>query len=533
MAFREVTMLEVKEVLRLWMSGRPKKAIGRQLGIGRNTVRRYIRAAVAEGLGTAAGPAALTDERVAAVALRVREAPERQRGDMWAACAARRSFIKTKLDEGLQLTKVHRLLKRHGAHVPYSTLHRFAVSELDFRQAASTIPVADCEPGQELQVDTGWMVLLEPDATGRRRRFRAWIFTSVHTRHRFVYPTFRETTEDAIEACEAAWKFFWGVFHVLIPDNTKAIVQRADPLNPLIVPAFLEYAQARGFHIDPARAKHPKDKARVERSVPTVREDCYRGERLRILPDARRRGEQWSRDEYGMRRHSRTHRMPLEHFEAVEQQCLLPLPAEPYDTPHWCDPKVGPDQHALVLKALYSLPRQYRGKKLRARADSNTVRFYYKGEPVYVCGRIAAGERYTNPEHFPEDQLAYANRDTAFLRRKAFQHGKAVGKFAESILAGPLPWTRMRRVYALLGLCKRYGDARVNEACKQALAADMNDVRRLERMLKVVAPSVPSRSPSKTKVVPIARYLRPAEQYALPLMQKKHNPDNDEGETES
>lgn len=532
MAFREVTMLEVKEVLRLWMSGRPKKAIGRQLGVGRNTVRRYIRAAVDEGLTPDAGASALTDEVVAAVALRVRDAPERQRGEAWAACAARRSFIKTKLDERLQLTKVHRLLKRHGVHVPYSTLHRFAVSELDFGQAAPTIPVADCEPGEELQVDTGWMVLLEPDVTGRRRRFRAWIFTSVHTRHRFAYPTFRETTEDAIEACEAAWQFFGGVFRVLIPDNTKAIVQRADPLNPLIVPAFLEYAQARGFHIDPARAKHPKDKARVERSVPTVREDCYRGERLRTLADARRRGSEWSRDEYGMRRHSRTSRMPLEHFEAVEQERLLPLPGEPYDIPHWCEPKVGPDQHAWVLKALYSLPRQYRRKKLRARADSNTVRFYYKGEPVYACGRVAAGERYTNPDHFPEDQLAYANRDTAFLRRKAFRHGRAVGQFAEAVLAGPLPWTRMRRVYALLGLCRRYGDERVNDACKQALAADMDDVRRLERMLKAARPSDASTPATNTKVVPLARYLRPAAQYALPLTQSKKPTNNDEGATD-
>jgi hypothetical protein len=67
----------------------------------------------------------------------------------------------------------------------------------------------------------------------------------VRSRHRFVCPILRETTATAIEACEAAWAFFGGVFHVLIPDNTKAIVHTADDLEPHLVEVFLEYAQAR------------------------------------------------------------------------------------------------------------------------------------------------------------------------------------------------------------------------------------------------------------------------------------------------
>ena len=70
---------------------------------------------------------------------------------------------------------------------------------------------------------------------------RAWIFTAVRSRHRFVYPCFRETTAGAIDACEAAWAFFGGIFRVLIPDNTKAIVHTADALEPRLVDAFLEY----------------------------------------------------------------------------------------------------------------------------------------------------------------------------------------------------------------------------------------------------------------------------------------------------
>jgi hypothetical protein len=293
MAYREVTMVEIKEVLRQWLSGQGKKAIARWLGIDRNTVRSYIDVAQECGLKQADGVEALDEERLAKIVDVLGMQPGRPHGEAWSKCLEQRSFIEGKLKQGLRLSKVRKLLKRQGVLIPYPTLNRFAVSQLGFGRGAPTIPVADCKPGQELQLDTGWMGLLEPDERGKRRRFRAWILTSVCTRHRFVYPTMHETTLDAIEACEAAWEFFGGIFHVLIPDNTKAIVQIADPLDPLINPVFLEYAQARGFLIDPTRVRHPRDKARVERAVRPTRDDCFAGERLLTIEDARRHARTW------------------------------------------------------------------------------------------------------------------------------------------------------------------------------------------------------------------------------------------------
>jgi transposase len=212
----------------------------------------------------------------------------------------------------VRLSKVRRLLARQGVAVPRATLYRFATAARGAGRRAATIPVADGAPGEELAVDTGWMTLLAPDARGRRRRFRAWIFTPSVSRYRFVYPCFGETTASAIEACEAAWAFYGGVFRVLVPDNTTVIVVTADPLQPRIVPAFLEYAQARGFVIDPARVRRPQDKARVERTVPYVRDDCFGGERLATVEHARIRAVVWCREEAGLRRHARTQRRPRE-----------------------------------------------------------------------------------------------------------------------------------------------------------------------------------------------------------------------------
>src|SRR4029077_14170159 len=178
-----------------------------------------------------------------------------------------------------------------------------------------------------------------------------------------------------------------------------------------------------------------------------------------------------------------------EHFETEEKPRLLPAPTERYDVPLWCEPKVARDQHAQVAKALYSLPTRFVGKVVRARADRDLVRFYDGTALVKTHPRKPPGGRSTDVTDFPAHRTPYAMRDVEFLARTAGEHGEAIGCYARALLAGPLPWTRMRQVYALLGLTKRYGDARVEQACASALAAEMLDVHRLTRMIKLATPS--------------------------------------------
>lgn len=508
-------MIETKELLRLWLAGVGKKKIAARLGMDPKTVRRYIQAALEHGLSPAQGETALTDEKLAAVLTALRSLPQRPHGEAWALCEKHRPFIKSRLEKGIRLTKIRKLLNRQGVAITYATLYRFAVTELGFGRQAPTVPVADCGPSEEVQVDTGWMIHLEPDLFGKRRRFRTWIFTAVLSRHRFVYPCFAETTATAIEACESAWEFYGGVFKVHIPDNTKAIVDRADPLNPRLNGTFLEYAQSRGFQIDPTRSRHAKDKARVEKAVLSVREDCFGGESLQNIQQAREHARSWCLKDYGMSRHSRTQRLPLEHFEAEEKPALLPQPTAPYDIPLWSEPTVAPDHCVQVAKALYSLPTRLIGKKLRARADKALVRLYDGPTMVKTHPRHPPGGKSIDPSDFPPEKAAYALRDVVFLEKQAKSHGEAIGRFARAVLDVPLPWTRMRRVYALLGLVKRYGAERVEPACATSLDQQMFDVRRLERMIQIAA--TPVTAAATNKILPIARYLRPASQYSLPL----------------
>ena len=153
--FREVTMIELKEVLRLWGKGLAKKRIAAQLGLDPKTVRRYLKAATAAGLR--ADSELISDEQVRDVLLALHPTGGRPRGEDWAVCATHREAIRRWLDGHIRLTKIRKLLARQGVRIPYPTLHRFAVLELQFGRTAPTIPLLDGEPGQELQIDTGWV----------------------------------------------------------------------------------------------------------------------------------------------------------------------------------------------------------------------------------------------------------------------------------------------------------------------------------------------------------------------------------------
>lgn len=72
----------------------------------------------------------------------------------------------------------------------------------------------------------------------------ALIFTACCSRHCFVWLSYSQTTPAVIAGFEAAWRFFLGVFAVVIPDNMKPIVNDTDPLEPRLNDAFLDYAQA-------------------------------------------------------------------------------------------------------------------------------------------------------------------------------------------------------------------------------------------------------------------------------------------------
>jgi transposase len=228
MGYRELSRMEIIEVVRRWEAGESQRAIARASGVPRETVKKYLRAA--EELGLAANRPPPTEDQVVRLVQvgRVVSAPR-----TWATPQADRlepyrEQITTWLqDERLQITRVQELLGQRGLHVPYSTLERFAW-RLGFRprrgRRGDTVRMAPTPPGEVAEMDFERLGLLRNPETGRRQWVWGLSVTLTYSRHSFLWPLIQQTVEATIEGLEKAWQFFQGCPKRLILDNFPAAV---------------------------------------------------------------------------------------------------------------------------------------------------------------------------------------------------------------------------------------------------------------------------------------------------------------------
>jgi hypothetical protein len=295
----------------------------------------------------------------------------------------------------------------------------------------------------------------------------------------------------------------------------SAIVAQCDSVNPRFTVAWLEYAQARGFVTDPARVAHPQDKPRVERMVQYVRNNFFAGEDFADLADAQARAETWCRDKAGQRIHGTTCARPAVVFAETEAALLLDAPSQRYAVPIYAQVKVHRDFHVQVGKALYSMPEHYRGQMISARADGELVKMYHRGQLIKTHPRQPPGGRSTDPADLPAEKTGYAMRDLTRLTGTAAAHGPNIGIYAERLLDHQLPWTRMRQVYRLLGLVKRYGAAPTDTACGRALDLDVVAVTKIAAMLAKATENTEAPPPRAASGLAPARFARDPGEYRV------------------
>src|SRR6187549_281729 len=107
MTYRELTMIDVREVLRRWSAGQSNRQIARETGTDRDTVGRYINAAKEAGLVPAESHTP-SDELVHQVARRVQARSLPERSQEWSSVAAHKDRIAQWLEgkRPLRLSKI-------------------------------------------------------------------------------------------------------------------------------------------------------------------------------------------------------------------------------------------------------------------------------------------------------------------------------------------------------------------------------------------------------------------------------------------
>lgn len=183
MAFREVRVFEVREVLRLWLAGEGIRATERLVGFDRKTVRRYVDAAIGLGLVRGGGDEQLSDVFIGMVVEAVRPHRRDGHGEGWRLLQAHHDEIAVWVADDLTAVKIYELLARRGLEIPCRTVQRYVAEVCGrTRGRGPTVRVADGEPGDELQIDFGRMGLIFDPATGRDRVVHALIFTACFSR---------------------------------------------------------------------------------------------------------------------------------------------------------------------------------------------------------------------------------------------------------------------------------------------------------------------------------------------------------------
>src|SRR5579859_660893 len=523
MARRTFNVIDVVEILEHWYSGRTKTQVAQSLGVDRNTVAKYV--APAEAAGMVPGGAAMSEDAWRA---RVREwfpslIDTRLRQPSWGLIAAHHERIEALLGVVPVSVIYQRLVDEDGLEASVASLRRYVRARFD--EAVRRDGVAawrpPVDPGDEAQVDYGYMGLWTDPATGARRRLWAFSMVLSYSRHLFVRPVLVMDQAAWVEAHVAAFAFFGGTPRRVILDNLRTGVIKADIYDPKINPAYAELANHYGVLLDPARAFKPKDKPRIEAVQAYIRASLFGGRDFPSLAAMVTEAERWCVEVAGRRTpRALEGRTPLQCFAADEADVLAPLPLMPFELARWSRPKVGPDAHAKVAKTLYSLPWRHIGVRVDARATNERVQFFVGGELVKTHLFQAKGRR-TDWADLPEEKVGFFLRTPTWCRAQAAMVGDACEELVGELLSVNVLF-RLRQVQGILRMGVRHGDKRLEAACRRALQAGDPSYKTVKGILAAGTENDNAQPPLPGIEVPA--WLRGPDSFAI-----NHHGDHDGG----
>ncbi len=500
MARRTFDVVDVTEIFTHWYAGRSISELSVSLGVDRKTIRKYLAPAVAAGL-TPGGPVMGRQDWAELVTRWFPQlADGRLRQVTWPQIAVFHEYISEHLKAGVTQATIHqRLRDEHGLTASLASLKRYVAANMAEQVRRDRVVVlrdeTDFPPGLEAQIDYGHLGSWVDPQTGKKRRVWAFAMVLAASRHMFVRPVLTMDQRAWTEAHVEAFAFFGGIPRRLVPDNLRTGVDRPDLYDPKINRSYAELAEHYGVLVDPARARKPRDKARVERPMPYIRDSFWRGRQFSSLAQMQTAALAWCVEVAGRRAcRPLSGAAPAAVFTAAEQAALQPLPARPFTLATWSTAMVGPDIHAKVGKTIYSVPWRLIGQRVDARETPMMVQIFHQGTLVATHGRKPSGKQ-TDYGHYPPEKIAFRMRTPTWCRTRAAEIGPAT----EQVIAGLLEVNalfRLRAAQGVLGLAGKHGPARLEAACAAAVAAGDPSYRTVKGILAIGAETAPPRPAS-------------------------------------
>jgi len=423
-----------------------------------------------------------------------------------------REVILQKLGAGLCAQRIYQDLQapEHGYAGSYHSVRRL-IQKL---AAAHDPPVRrmECAPGEEAQVDFGKGASIL-GADGRRKT--SWVFRIVlsHSRKGYSEAVLRQGTDEFLRCLENAFAHFGGTSKILVIDNLRAAVSKADWFDPELCPKVRSFAEHYGIAILPTKPYTPRHKGKVENGVKYVKNNALKGLSFASLADENRHLSQWESAVADTRIHGTTRQQVIKLFMETERAALLPLPAGRFELFSEALRTVHRDGHVQVKGAYYSLPPEYLGQSIWARWDGRVVRLFdAKMRPIAVHVQLPPGRFSTHSAHIVPEKISNIERGAGWLLKQIQRIGPKACAWAEAMLQ-VRGIEGVRVLMGLLNLGNKHPHSQVERACEVASGHGAYHLRSLRQLIEQGQATVVQQSFEFAQAHPIIRPLADYDQF--------------------
>ncbi len=479
----KVITVDQKQAVRMLHSlGWSNRRIGRELGIDRRTVGKYVAEAAADVKCTGnqntedVNDSPVPDEQQLKCTTNPNtgsQLPAQSRFGPRSSCEDYHDLIEQKLTLGLHGQRIYQDLRAdHGYAGSAQSVRRYIrrirkKTPLPFRVMHSL-------PGEECQVDFGQGAhVLQKDGKRRKRPHLFRIVLS-HSRKAYSEVVWRQDTESFLRCIENAFIYFGGVPKTVVTDNLKAAVIKADWYDPEINPKLRSFAEDYGCVIMPTKPYTPEHKGKVENGVKYCQDNALKGREFSSLAEQNNYLRDWEKNVADTRIHGTTQSQVRSNFENTEKDALQPLPPMLFPCFEEGERKVQSNGHVEVTRAFYSAPPEYLGQYLWVRYDSRTVRiFNSKMKQVAVHSRKERGQYSTNKLHIPDQKVNAGERGTGHLLKRIHASIGAEAAIWSEVMLQNRGLPGIRVMQGLLSLKNKHSATTLNQTAISALSNEV------------------------------------------------------------